>query len=444
MLSRYLFVFYAIYFLAHVLMYTLEDLKGENKNKNMLISKQRVAIIFMHLTAFLILTYIPGTYRFKMSGLIFAFGTLLLYSFFYVCINKIYKNSCKSMWNCVFFMLDIGLIMIYRLNPQLAMRQLLWFTIGFGAALVIPLFFKFLYVIEKLGVVYFTLALILVVSPFFLGQEQHGAIRQIAIRGRNFQPSEIVKFLYVLFLASTFRKGFTIKRMLISSLSAIFVISLVVQTDLGASLIFSITYIVVIYIISGSKFLLLSGVTVAIISSIVGYRLFAHVRIRVDIWLNPWNYPSGAGFQLIQSLFAIGTFGLFGSGLGRGYPHTIPVVVSDFIFSAIVEEFGVIFGVALIGVFMMLILKCILISLQCKDFFTTIIVVGFTSMLSTQTFLILGGVTRLIPLTGVTMPFVSYGGSSIVVSVIMIGIIQACNINNKKQNIIDAGTEGYV
>jgi len=156
----------------------------------------------------------------------------------------------------------------------------------------------------------------------------------------------------------------------------------------------------------------------------VAYRLFGHVRIRIAIWQDPWADVHGIGHQVVQSLFAISTWGLLGSGLTLGMPNRIPVVARDMMFAAICEELGSLFGIGIIGVYIMIFYRGAHIALRCKRKYYSLLAVGFTSMMAFQTFLILGGTINLIPLTGVTLPFVSYGGSSVLVSSLMIGIIQ--------------------
>jgi len=155
----------------------------------------------------------------------------------------------------------------------------------------------------------------------------------------------------------------------------------------------------------------------------ISYFLFNHVRVRIQAWLNPWMDVPGKTYQIAQSLFAIGAGGFFGTGLGMGHPEYIPVVASDFIFSAISEEFGMLGSVAIILVYFVIMYRGIKVALDAKDDFGALIAVGLTSMFSLQVFTIIGGVIKFIPLTGVTLPFVSYGGSSMVMSFITLGML---------------------
>jgi len=199
---------------------------------------------------------------------------------------------------------------------------------------------------------------------------------------------------------------------------------LVLQKDLGSALIFFMTYMVMLYIATSNEFLFLLGMGAASGAALVAYKLFSHVRVRVAAWQNPWADIDTGGYQIVSSLFAITTWGLFGSGLTKGMPRSIPVVESDMIFAAICEEFGVIFGMGVIGIFIMILYRGVRVALDCDRRYYSILAAGVTTMISFQAFVILGGVIKLIPLTGVTLPLVSYGGSSVLVSLMMIGLLQ--------------------
>ena len=205
------------------------------------------------------------------------------------------------------------------------------------------------------------------------------------------------------------------------------VILLVLQKDLGSALIFYMTYLTMLYMATSNEILLFSGIGVLAAGSVFAYRLFSHVRVRVSAWKNPWADIDSGGYQICQSLFAIGTGGLLGSGLTRGMPLSIPVVSKDFIFAAICEEFGTIYAICFIGVFILLFTRGMMIAFKCRRRYYSFIAAGFTVMMAFQTFLIVGGVIKLIPLTGVTLPFVSYGGTSIFVSILVVSFIQWVN-----------------
>ncbi|WDU83559.1 FtsW/RodA/SpoVE family cell cycle protein [Caloramator sp. Dgby_cultured_2] len=169
---------------------------------------------------------------------------------------------------------------------------------------------------------------------------------------------------------------------------------------------------------------ILSGLGLFGIGGFLSYFMFDHVKRRVNIWLDPWKDKYGAGYQICQSLIAIASGGLFGTGLAGGHPEVIPEVHTDFIFSAISEEFGLLGAIALLILYLLLIYRMLRTALYAKDDFSRLVAVGIASMFAFQVFVIVGGVTKMIPLTGITLPFVSYGGSSMTISFLSIGILQ--------------------
>ena len=207
-------------------------------------------------------------------------------------------------------------------------------------------------------------------------------------------------------------------------IAAGYVLCLVLQRDLGGALIYFLTTLTLIYVATNNVYIYMLGIGSGGLAVVVGYKLFAHVRARVEAWRNPWKDISGTGYQIVQGLFAIGTWGWFGSGLTRGYPNKIPIVTSDFIFAAICEEFGNLFAIGVILLYLLLILYGIRIVLRVHNEFLILVGVGLINMIGIQVILIIGGVIKLIPLTGVTLPFISYGGSSMLMSVFMIGLLQ--------------------
>jgi cell division protein FtsW (lipid II flippase) len=200
---------------------------------------------------------------------------------------------------------------------------------------------------------------------------------------------------------------------------------LIIQKEWGTSLLLFLIFFMILYAFYDDLKLLLLNVSVAALGAFGGYLFVYHIKIRVSMWLNPWADASGKGYQITQSLFAIGEGGFFGRGIGMGKPNLIPEVKNDFIFSAICEEMGIFGGVAIILLYFILAYRGFKISLYIKDTFKKLVALGITLMFGFQTFIIIGGVIKLIPLTGITLPFISYGGSSLTTSFIALGILQA-------------------
>jgi len=423
-LSRYLFVIYILYFLWQAVLYLLNE-RGLTPNRSHSQTGQRTCVVLFHITAYLILAYQPGKFTFDthtltagLYGLAFLLGSFLI-------VHVFFNRTCPLIWNGMLFLLDIGFVMLQRLTPDTAQKQIIYACIGGAAALIASLAFIILSRFEKLGYGYLSVSFILLILPFFIGDRANGSLNWVTIGPVSFQPSEIAKFFYIIYLASDLRLPKPIPRLIPSAAAAFcFMLILTIQRDLGGALIFFLTYLFMLYIATGKLRLFLAGLAAASVGSVIAYHVFAHIQTRVSAWLNPWADPYDKGLQILQSLFAIGTWGLFGSGLTLGTPNTVPVASSDFIFSAVCEEFGGLFGLCMIGVFFMIFYRGVNIALRCESPYLSLLAVGFTSMFVLQTFLILGGVIKFIPLTGVTLPFVSAGGSSVIVSIIMISILQ--------------------
>ena len=424
--SRFLFFLYLGIFLFHGISLMLDDAGLTNHSHSHAVFLGRISLVLTHITAFLILAYDTERVSFDMRVLIMASISLLFLVLANHLANILFERSFPLIWNCVFYLFDIGLIMLWRLNPDLAYRQMIWMVMGFFAAMWIPFVMRLIPRFEHLKWLYIVLAYGLVIATLLMGQTEYGSTNWIRIGNLfTFQPSEIVKFLFIFYLASVFRKRVEWRELFLTGgLSAGLVILFVLERDLGSALIFFFTYMVLLYVATSNLLLFGAGFGVAGIGSVLAYKLFSHVRVRVAAWLDPWSDIDDGGYQITQSLFAIGTGGLFGSGLTMGMPNNIPVATKDFIFSAICEEFGAVFGVGIILVFLLLFAKGFLIAYGSKRRFYGLLAAGITAMMAFQTFLIIGGNIKLIPLTGVTLPFMSYGGSSVVVSIITIGFLQ--------------------
>lgn len=333
-----------------------------------------------------------------------------------------------------------GLVFLYRLNPAYGMRQFAWILIGLGVLLLtsrLLVDFRFL---SDYKYIYALAGLIALILPIFFGKEQGGAKSWLDFGLFQFQSSEFVKILLVLFLASYLVENkavLTAGTRSIGRLSipgpqewiplvamwGVSLLLLVFQRDLGTALIYFGTFLAMIYVATSRVSYVIFGLGLFMAGAAASYQLFEHVRSRVAIWLNPWPYADTAGYQLIQSYFAIGSGGVLGTSLGQGYPGFIPLVHSDFIFSAICEEMGLLGGAAIIALFMIYVYRGIKISLNTRDEFAALAAAGFTALLGLQAFIIIAGVTGLLPLTGVTLPYISYGGSSLVANFILLGLL---------------------
>lgn len=343
-----------------------------------------------------------------------------------------------------------GLVLLFRLTPGYATRQIYWLVAGLSCFMLTAEGLRDYKLLEDYKYIYIIGGLAALLLTIVLGVEVGGARSWIAVAGIRMQPAEFVKIMLVIFLASYLNEqrevltagkpgilGLTwpglqyLGPLLVMWGFSLFL--LVLQKDLGTALIFFGTFLAMIFAATGRWSYVVSGMLLFAVGAVLCYFLFAHVRVRVAIWLNPWQNMEGSGYQIVQSLFAIGSGGLLGAGLGAGQPQLIPAVHTDFVFSAIAEEFGLFGGMALILIYLLIVYRGFRIALNSRTGFGTLLASGLTSLLAVQTIVIIGGVTKLLPLTGVTLPFISYGGSSLVSSYIMLGLL--VNISRKDRDV---------
>jgi cell division protein FtsW (lipid II flippase) len=211
----------------------------------------------------------------------------------------------------------------------------------------------------------------------------------------------------------------------------------VLQREFGTALLTFMVYLSIVYVFEIAITFVAINAAFAGIAALLAVQIMPHLQVRVDSWLNPYADIAGKGYQITQSLFAIGSGSFFGTGLGLGYPHFIPNVETDFIFSAICEEMGIFGGIAIIVLFMLLVYRGIKICLRLRDPYTKALAFGLTTTIGFQTFIIIGGVTKVIPLTGITLPFVSYGGSSLISSFLILGLLQALSGSILREEVFE-------
>lgn len=336
----------------------------------------------------------------------------------------------------------IGVAMIYRINPSFGKRQLQFYLIG------IVLFFLTFFILRtfkfwnKISIFYAIVSVGLFMATLVFGSYIGGAKNWIVIDPVTIQPSEFIKVPLAFFVASFYSRYNEISmkpfgRYYMNIVIYIFIGFLFLQKDLGTALIFFGLMILAQFVYEKDRVLITINILAMILGSILAYFMFGHVRIRVATWLDPWSDINATGYQITQALFATASGGLFGTGIGLGHPDYIPVAESDFIFSAISEEMGVFMGLAVILLFMILVYRAFKISLIQQDKFFSILAFCIGVLFAFQTFIILGGVLKIIPLTGVTLPFISQGGSSMLSGFILLGCLQYCASDIKYGDEID-------
>ncbi len=346
----------------------------------------------------------------------------------------VYEGMSRTVLNNMLMLLMIGFVMIERLNTAYAVRQMVFAAGICVIGLFIPYMIERFPYFDRFGWFYAIGGLVLLGLVFVIGKEVYGARNWIVIGGFALQPSEFVKIIYVFFAAALLARAADFGNVVkVTVTAAIHVLILVAEKDLGAALIFFVTYLVILYVSSENLLYLLLGLAAGGIASVGAYQLFDHVKVRVAAWQDPWGTIDSQGYQVAQSLFAIGTGGWFGMGLGQGLPGKIPVAESDFIFAAIAEELGVFFAVCVVLVEVSCFVMFVNIALKMTRRFYKLTALGLSVEYIFQTFLTIGGVTKFIPSTGVTLPLVSYGGSSVISTVILFSIIQGMYVLNKEE-----------
>ena len=323
------------------------------------------------------------------------------------------------------FLCALGVLVLYSTDrgagTSRGIQQAMYYGVGIVAMLACILVVRYIRNWHFLIKVVMLAAGLLIALPLAIGTEQNGATNWIRIGGTSLQPSEVVKIAFLLVL-SWFMSRRRFWPWLLFALFCLLVLML--QKDLGTALIYYMTGLCLFYASTGNLPLTGLGLLGGCGAAVAGYQMFAHVKKRVAIWRNPWMYSETSGYQIVQALMAIASGGLFGLGLGLGSPRVIPVYFTDCIFAVICEQFGVLFGALVLMMYVILILRGAFIALSARHGFHALLAMGATVMLGIQTFVIIGGVLKLIPLTGVTMPFVSYGGTSLVSCMGLIGLIQ--------------------
>ncbi len=355
-----------------------------------------------------------------------------------VIVPLIYEEVNRMLLSGMSMLTGMGLCMISRLGFGKAVRQYIIALISLMIALVIPYLFSRVRFLKKLKWVYGGVGLAMLAVVLILGELTYGSKLSFTfsfeIAQLTFQPSEFVKILYLFFLAGILWDNVSFARLAVSALFAgLHVVILVLSRDLGSALIFFVAYVFVAFVATGNYLCLPAGALGGCAASFLAYRGFAHVRTRVLAWRDPWSYIDAQGYAITQSLFAIGSGSWLGMGLMQGNPDDIPYVMEDFIFSSVCEELGVLFGICVILVSVGMFLAMMRIAVRIGDRFYRLIVYGVGIMYLFQIFLTVGGGVKFIPLTGVTLPFLSYGGSSVMVSTIMFFIVQGIYIRMKQE-----------
>ncbi|MGG7178223.1 FtsW/RodA/SpoVE family cell cycle protein [Clostridium paraputrificum] len=370
------------------------------------------------------------------SALIMGVVLCLVIGYAHYVIRKFYPDGDKFLLIFASILSVIGIAMIYRIEPPEGIKQVVWFILGIIVYILTVVLLPDMTKLSKYKHVYLGITLVLMPLAYLYGlitgESTYGATNWVFIGGMGFQPSEFAKITLVIYLAAVLKdydsekKGLDrIKQLIQPALVVMFSLGcLVLQTDLGSALIFFGVSVSILYVATSKKKYVATCLGLFAIGASIAYKLFGHVRNRVEIWKDPWADPNGAGHQIVEGLFSISSGGMFGSGLGQGYPGFVPVPSSDYIFAIICEEFGMVFGIGIMIFFFLLFYRAIRAAFVTENKFSQITAVGLSVMIACQVLVIIGGIFKVIPLTGIALPFVSYGGSSMLTTFFALGILQ--------------------
>ena len=384
--------------------------------------------------------------KFDMTPMVVGLVICFLIGFSYFVIRKFFPNGDKYIFIFACILSVIGIAMLYRIDllngvlhaldvsnkvkrPQIAtnyaIKQIMWFAAGVTGYILLVVLLPDLKRFTKLKYVYAAFAIIFMSMASLCGTEIYGAKNWVYIGGFSFQPSEFGKLFLIAYLASALNEYKDFKSLIEPAL--IVMVSLgfmVMQKDLGTALIVFAISVTMLYIATSKFKYTITCIILFALGAFLSYKVFNHVRVRFLIWENPMKYASKESYQVVQSMISIAWGGLTGTGIGLGYPNYVPVNYTDFMFAIICEELGILMGMGIILIFFLLFYRCMRAAVYTNDNFSRLLAVGYASMVASQVMVIVGGVTNMIPLTGITLPLVSYGGSSMLITFFSLGIIQ--------------------
>ncbi len=394
---------------------------------------QRLAQVVMlfFFSAFLLL----GLKDFAWQAFALALGVPAMISVGTNLLSRLFPTD-KLLLSLTNFLCALGVLVLYATNPTYAYQQTIYYGVGLGTMVVCIYLVRIIRNWHIPVLLMIPVSLAMLALPLVIGKETNGAKNWFYIGSLSVQPSEIVK-LSLLVIISFYMSRHKMIPWLFFAVCCLGLLML--QKDLGTALMYYGTTLMLYYASSGNLALTGLGLAGGGGAAVMGYKMFAHVKKRVAIWLNPWSDYENAGYQIVQGLMALASGGTLGCGLGLGTPTTIPVYHTDFIFAVICEQFGLIFGLCVLAMYVALIWRGATIAMAARRSFHGLLAMGCTVLIALQTFTIIGGVIKMIPLTGVTMPFVSYGGTSLVSSMCLIGLLQG--VASLNDDDLDEDTE---
>lgn len=417
-----------------IALYTYESFavfrKKQESDRNGIYTRQNILMFGLHFSCFIVICFETGDIMYLFF---YAFQQIVLYATV-ILFRMLYPKTNRLLVNNMCMLLSVGFVILTRLSLGKAIRQFIIVMISLVIALVIPFFVSRFRFLREWKWIYAAAGIVALGIVLVLGQTTYGSKLSYTIAGLTFQPSEFVKIIFVFFVASALYKAAGFFEVFTTAvIAAAHVIILVCSKDLGSALIFFVVYVLMVVVASRNWLYLLAGVSGGSVAAYLAYRVFPHIQVRVQAFKDPWSVIDSTGYQITQSLFAITSGGWFGLGLFKGAPESIPFVEADFIFSAITEELGLLFALCVILICVSSFIMFMNISMNLKDKFYQLTAFGLGVTYIFQVFLTIGGGCKFIPLTGVTLPFISYGGSSVLTTLIMFSITEGLSMIQEEE-----------
>lgn len=437
-LSKYLItIFMILYTMESYIVFKLKS----DKSRKFSYVRQTILMVLMHFSCFLNLCLKSEEIYYLYYFIAFEVFILMIIEI----VPMIYPKINRLLISNMAMLLSVGLIMLARLDFDKAVKQLIIAIISFVISSFIPLIMVKIKKIPCVPYFYGIFGCVLLLAVYLAANVINGSKLAVTIFGISFQASEFVKILFVLFVAGALYNSHKfIDVVLVTALAAIHVCLLAASRDFGAALIYFVVYLILIFIATRNYIYLFLGTAAGCMAAYIAFKLFRHIQVRVQAFIDPFSVIDNEGYQITQSLFAIGSGNWFGLGLFDGTPETIPYVETDFIFSAIAEEMGLIFSICLLLIILSCFLMFINIGIRFKNRYYRYIAIGLGITYIFQVFLTVGGGTKFIPLTGVTLPFISYGGSSIFATTITFFIIEGMYLLKTEGIMDDVNSENEV
>ncbi len=425
--SKYLMlIIMVLYTILNFYVLRKQDVRWQNR-----VCRKQIFLVFLLQFLGYLIIYLRTM---ELRMLVFYGIQVVFFLVYFILFKTIYPQSSRVLLSNLVFLFSIGLMVLTRLNVDLAEKQ---FVIGMAAAaitLFIPVIISKLKALSRWAWLYAIVGVALLLLVWAVGDTEYGAQLRIRIGSFALQPSEFVKLSFVFFTASMFQKGTSFPRVVVTTIvAAAHVLILVASTDLGSGLVYFMSFLFMLFVATRQPLYFLGGLGAGSGAAVLAYHMFSHVRVRVAMWQNPFSDYENRGYQMAQSLFALSSGGWFGLGFYQGVPNSIPLAENDFIFSAICEELGIIFGICLVLIYLGFVLQMLWVSTWMDEIFYKIVGFGLAVTVGVQVFLHIGGVTKMIPSTGITLPLISYGGSSVVSTMLIIGVIQGLHLMKQKE-----------